>query len=320
MQIKGNNFIVTGGAGFIGSKLVQRLLDRDANNILVIDNFTYGSRKDFENKFGKEFRVDLADEDIIGTITYPDWTVHGIFHLASLNLLDCEKSPYEAWATNIDGFSNILELCEEKKCKLVFSSSASIYGDAVEEPMKETHPHNFQNVYGGTKAACEDLFQAWHHKYKINGASLRYMNVYGPGMHDRGAYVSVIIKFLDRIFEGKPPIIYGTGGESFDFIHVNDVVDANVCAMENSKGYGAYNVGRGIKTSINELLGTMLEILELDGKQEIECRPNDRNFTVTNRVGDVRKAEVELGFTWQVPLKAGLTQTINWYKGRRIEK
>jgi len=311
------NYIVTGGAGFIGQKLVKKLLDT-VEHIYVIDDLRYmdQERAAYYRRVLGEERVTLFTNymlEVYNQLELDEINIDGVFHLASMNLLDCQENPLRGTMNNMGIMVDTLDYCcqGEKKKRLIFSSSASVYGNAVEEPMTESHPHNFENIYGGTKAACEDLFQAWYHKYEgFGGASLRYMNVYGPGMGARGTYVSVIIHVLKALYEGREPVVYGTGEECFDFIHVDDVVRANILCMGDKKGYQPYNVGTGVKTSINELVKMLMDIT--GKKSKVRLEPNDRSFAVTNRVCDPTSLWGSPG-GWVIPLEIGLEDTVEWF-------
>jgi UDP-glucose 4-epimerase len=210
---------------------------------------------------------------------------------------------------------NVLEACIQQGVKrLVFSSSASVYGDAVEEPMTENHPLANTNFYGATKIAGEQLCRALYHRHKsYQYVGLRYMNVYGPRQDYRGAYVSVIMKVLDRIDAGLPPVVYGDGSQSYDFVHVSDCAAANVCAMKADVTDAFYNVGTGIKTSIREIAGMLLELTGAD----LEVRYEPGTTFVTSRVGSTEKAAAELGFRARVPLEDGLKDLIEWRRADR---
>jgi UDP-glucose 4-epimerase len=246
--------------------------------------------------------------------------IDGVVHLAALWLLQCYEYPRAAFDVNIRGTFNVLESCIANNVKrLVYSSSASVYGDAVEEPMKEEHPYNNWTFYGATKIAGEHMFKAFHKRYGLEGVGLRYMNVYGPRQDYRGTYIAVMMKILDNIDKGIPPVVYGDGSQAYDFIYVGDTARANVCALKSPVPFGFYNVGRGIKTSIKELTELILQIS--NAQLEISYEPAGQTF-VTNRVGDPEAAEKDLGFKWSVDLEEGLNRLIIWRKSHieEVEK
>jgi UDP-glucose 4-epimerase len=241
--------------------------------------------------------------------------VHGVIHLAALWLLQCYEYPRAAFDVNIRGTFNILEACVNHNVeRLIYSSSASVYGDAVEEPMTEEHPYNNWTFYGATKIAGEHMFKAYHQRYGLQGIGLRYINVYGPRQDYKGTYIAVMMKMLDNLDRGLAPVIFGDGTQSYDFIYVGDAARANVCALKSDVPFGFYNVGRGIKTSIRELAELILKIT--DSNLPIQFEPDSQTF-VTNRVGDPIAAERDLDFTWSVDLEDGLRKLIEWRKSHQ---
>lgn len=212
---------------------------------------------------------------------------------------------------NIRGTFNVLEACVAAKVeRLVYSSSASVYGDAVEEPMTESHPFNNRNFYGATKIAGEAMSRAFHHRYGIGYVGLRYMNVYGPRQDYRGAYIAVIMKMLDAIDCGERPTILGDGSEAFDFVAVEDCARANICAMQATAVDRFYNVGTGKRTSLKELAE---RICHLTGcNQPIQYAPRSEATLVRNRIGSPKLATAEIGFTADISLDDGLRRLIAW--------
>jgi nucleoside-diphosphate-sugar epimerase len=313
MDIRGSRILVVGGAGLIGSHVVEELLKEDIKEVIVYDNFCRGTQENLQEALRDprcrifEIGGDILQTDILDSAIKD---IDGVVHLAALWLLQCYEYPRAAFDVNIRGTFNVLEACVAHKVKrLVYSSSASVYGDAVEEPMTEGHPYNNWTFYGATKIAGEHMFKAFHKRYGLQGVGLRYMNVYGPRQDYRGSYIAVIMKILDNLDNGLPPVVYGDGSQSYDFIYVNDTARANVCALKSDVPFGFYNVGRGIKTSIRELTELILEISGTD--LGIHYEPAGQTF-VTNRVGDPALAERDLGFTWTVDLEDGLRRLIAW--------
>jgi UDP-glucose 4-epimerase len=194
--------------------------------------------------------------------------------------------------------------------RLVFSSSASVYGDAITEPMAEDHPFNNKNFYGATKIAGEAMLRAYHHRYGLNFVGLRYMNVYGPRQDYKGAYIAVIMRMLDAIDKGESPTIMGDGTEAFDFVAVKDCAAANICAMKSNANDEFYNVGTGKRTSLKELAEILIELTGCT--KEINYLPNSSATLVKNRIGDPAKAMKEIGFTSKIDLHEGLNQLIEW--------
>jgi len=240
--------------------------------------------------------------------------IDGVFHLAALWLLQCHEYPRSAFDVNVRGTFNVMEACVAKGVeRLVYSSSASVYGDAVSEPMDEDHPFNNKNFYGATKIAGEAMLRAFHHRYGLNYVGLRYMNVYGPRQDYHGAYIAVIMKMLDAIDKGESPTIMGDGSEAFDFVAVEDCGLANVCAMKADTTDTNYNVGTGKRTSLKELAELLLEITGCD--RPINYSPCSQATLVRNRIGCPKKASNEIGLAAAVNLRqglTGLTELIDW--------
>ena len=314
-EIKGSKTLVIGGAGFIGSHVVDELTKEDVEEIVVYDNLCRGTMDNLKEAVQdprvKVYEVggDICQIDILNSaMKGKDYVIH----LAALWLLQCYEYPRAAFEVNMGGTFNVLEACVHQKVKkLIYSSSASVYGDALEIPMTEEHPFNNKTFYGATKVAGEQMCRAFYHRYGLNYAGLRYMNVYGPRQDYRGAYIAVIMKILDRLDKGLPPIVYGDGSQAYDFIYVSDCAEANLCALKTDAVDSFYNVGRGIQTTIKELTEVILEITHSD--LQIQYEPEGTTF-VKNRVGCPKKAEVEIGFKARVGLKEGLEKLIEWRK------
>ena len=314
MDLNNKRIMVVGGAGLIGSHVVDELLNTGVKEILVYDNMFRGNSHNLEEAI-KDPRVkinphggDILHEDILDRALEG---IDGVVHLAALWLLHCHEYPRSAFEVNVRGTFNILEACRKHEIeKLVYSSSASVYGDAVVEPMEEDHPYNNWTFYGATKIAGEHMIKAYHKRYGLKGIGLRYMNVYGPRQDYKGAYIAVMMKILDCIDRGEQPKVYGNGAQAYDFIHVRDIARANICALQSDCEYGLYNVGRGIKTSIKELAELLLR---LSGREDlgIQFEPAGQTF-VTNRVGCPKAAEKDLGFKWSIELEDGMKSLIKW--------
>jgi UDP-glucose 4-epimerase len=226
MDIRGKKLVVIGGAGLIGSHTVDQLIREDVREVVVYDNFVRGRMENLAGAL-RDPRVRIFD--IGGDIMQADILeaalegADGVFHLAALWLLQCHEFPRSAFDVNVRGTFNVMDACVRKGVKrLVYSSSASVYGDAVAEPMTEDHPFNNKNFYGATKICGEAMLRAFHHRYGLDYVGLRYMNVYGPRQDYHGAYIAVIMKMLDAIDRGQGPTILGDGSEAFDFVAVED--------------------------------------------------------------------------------------------------
>lgn len=313
MDLKGKKIVVVGGAGLIGSHTVDELLKEDVKEVIIYDNFVRGTQGNIENAL-KDPRVrvfeiggDICQTDILNEAFKG---ADGVFHFAALWLLQCHDFPRSAFDVNVNGTFNILEACVKQNVKrLVYSSSASVYGDAVREPMDEDHPFNNTNFYGATKIAGEAMARSYYHRYKLPFVGLRYMNVYGPRQDYHGAYIAVIMKMLDNLDKGIAPTLYGDGSQAYDFVYVGDCAKANVCAMKAETVDQFYNVGTGIRTSIKELAELILKVT--NSNLGIQYEPGGLTF-VKNRIGCPKKATAEIDFKSSVQLEDGLKQLIEW--------
>jgi UDP-glucose 4-epimerase len=321
MNLNGKKLVVVGGAGLIGSHTVDNLLKEDVKEVLIYDNFLRGSRENLTDAL-RDTRVKIYD--VGGDIMQTDILqsafngADGVFHLAALWLLQCHEYPRSAFDVNVRGTFNVMEACIAKGVKrLVYSSSASVYGDAVHEPMKEDHPFNNQNFYGATKICGEAMLRAFYHRYKLNFVGLRYMNVYGPRQDYHGAYIAVIMKMLDAIDKDQGPTIMGDGSEAFDFVAVEDCGLANVCAMKGDSVDQFYNVGTGKRTSLKQLAELLLEITGCE--KSISYAPRSQATLVRNRIGSPKKATNEIGFTATIDLREGLKRLIEWRANHKAE-
>jgi len=321
MDVRGKKFVVIGGAGLIGSHTIDKLLLDDVGQVVIYDNFVRGTTENLANAL-RDPRVKI--NEIGGDITQTDILENalegadGVFHLAALWLLQCHEFPRSAFDVNVRGTFNVMEACVKKGIKrLVWSSSASVYGDAVTEPMEEDHPFNNKNFYGATKIAGEAMMRAFHHRYGLDYVGLRYMNVYGPRQDYHGAYIAVIMKMLDAIDRGESPTILGDGSEAFDFIAVEDCGAANVCAMKADISDRFYNVGTGKRTSLKELAEKLIVLTGSD--KPISYAPRSQATLVRNRIGSPKRASQEIGFTASIDLDDGLRRLIDWRAGHKAE-
>lgn len=320
MNLENSKVVVIGGSGFIGSFVVQELLKHPVAEVVIYDNFTRG-KKEYLTESLKDPRCsifshggDIRDVDILdAALKGKDYVIC----LAAMWLLHCKDYPRTAFEVNIAGTFNVLEACVKNNIKkLIWSSSASVYGDAVEIPMTESHPYNNKNFYGATKIAGEAMCTAYNDRYGLQVIGLRYMNVYGPHQDQTAAYTGVIPIMLNKIDANEQPIINGDGSQAYDFIYVEDVARANICALNSETPFGFYNVGTEIQTSIRELCDTILKLKQSDLK--VQYKPysaDDARALVQNRIGSRQKAESEIGFKYAIELEDGLKKLIAWRKG-----
>jgi UDP-glucose 4-epimerase len=315
MDLTHKRIVVIGGAGLVGSYIVDQLIHEPVSEIIVYDNFVRGTRSNLAAA-GKSPKVRIVEASITdqAVLRRELKGADGVFLLASLWLGECVNEPRSAWEVNVMGTWNVVEACHDLGIKrIVYSSSASVYGNAVFKPMTEEHPFNNRTTYGATKIANEQMLRAIYEQHKLPYIGYRYMNIYGPRMDYKGTYVSVIMKTLDRILTGQPPIIFGDGTQMYDFIYVEDVAEANILGMKADCADEFFNIGMGVGTTINELVDMLLE--RSNSTLKPEYRPEAQSF-VTHRIGSTDKAERMLGFKARTPLQEGLRRVVEWRKSQ----
>ena len=324
-MIKDSKILIIGGAGFIGSFVVAELLKEEVAEVVIYDNFARGN-KDYLTEQLKDDRCsiysvggDIREIDILNeAMAGKDYVIC----LAAMWLLHCKDFPRTAFDVNIAGTFNVLEACVKNNIKkLIWSSSASVYGDALELPMTETHPFNNKNFYGASKIAGEAMCTAFNDRYGLEVIGLRYMNVYGPHQDQTAAYTGVVPIMLNKIEANEPPLINGDGSQSYDFIYVEDVARCNVQALKSDTKNGFYNVGTEVQTSIKELCETILKLKSSNLK--VQYNPyseDDARALVQNRIGSKEKAEKELGFKYKFELEEGLKELIKWRINQGIDR
>jgi UDP-glucose 4-epimerase len=316
-RMEGTKCLVTGGAGFVGSTIVDQLLDAGAAEVRVLDNFVRGNIGNLSQAI-ETGRVKVTDGDICdrGVV---DNLVRGtdyVFHQAALRITRCAEAPREAVAVLIDGTLNVLDSAVRHGVKKVMAaSSASVYGEPSYLPIDEAHPFNNRTMYGAGKIAGEQMLRAYYTTSGLPYVAFRYFNVYGPRMDISGVYTEVLIRWLDAIESGKPPLIFGDGSQSMDFVFIEDVARANVLAAQSDVTDEVFNVGTGIQTSLNQLCEILLRLT--DSKLRPEYREARAVANVQTRRAAVDKIKRELGFEATVSLEQGLRELICWRQAVR---
>lgn len=313
MQIKGNRFLITGGAGLMGSHIADRLLAGGASRVVLLDNFVRGSMHNIDNHLLNP-RLDLVKGDIrdLGLLRELFTDIHGVFHMAAIRITACAEQPREAMEVMLTGTHNVLQAAVERKVgKVLYASSASVYGMADTFPTAETHhPYNNRTYYGAAKIAGEGMVRSFAEMYGLNYVAMRYFNVYGPRMDIDGKYTEVLVRWLDRLEEGKPPLIFGDGSQTMDLVNIDDVTDANILAMESDVQDEVFNVATGTETS---LLGLLQALIKVTGSNlQPEFHPERTVNPVPRRLADTSKARRLLGFSAKVDVEEGLRRLIDW--------
>lgn len=321
MELVGKKVLITGGAGLVGSHIADKLINENVKEIIVLDNFTRGRKENLEwainNGNLRIIEGDIRDKELLNKC-FKDIDI--VFHQAAIRITACAEKPREALEVMVNGTFNVLEAAVASGVKkIVAASSASVYGMADEFPTNEMHHlYNNRTLYGATKVANEQMFRAFNEMYGLNYIMLRYFNIYGPRMDVFGVYTEVLIRWLDCIDKGEPPLIFGDGNQSMDFVFIEDVAWANILAAKSDLSDCVFNVASGEETSLNALLETLLELMGSNlkpiHKEERKVNP------VSRRLAETRKAKELLGFEAKTSLKNGLQKLINWRKKEMIDK
>ncbi len=317
-SLSGATVLVTGGAGTIGSTLVDELCRRGVGRVTVLDNLVRGRRENLADAL-----LDPRVELVVGDLREVDLVhdlVRGtdiVFHQAAIRITQCAEEPRLALQVLVDGTFTVLEAAAEHKVdKLIAASSASVYGLAEQFPTGERHHHhNNDTFYGAAKSFNEGMLRSFRAMYGLDYVALRYFNVYGPRMDIHGLYTEVLIRWMERIADGRQPIIFGDGAQTMDFVYTTDIARANVLAAESTVREGVYNVARGEETSLRGLAQALLSAMGSD--LGIEFGPERAVNGVTRRLADIAAAQRDLGFVAEVGLHDGLRMLVDWWRSEQ---
>jgi UDP-glucose 4-epimerase len=315
VSLRGCRALVTGGVGFIGSHIVDELVKAGAGEILVLDNFVRGNRENLTwalaNGRVKVIAGDIRNLALVNTLMTG---IDVVFHQAAIRITQCAEEPRLALEVLADGTYNVLEAAARAGVrKVVAASSASVYGAAEDFPTGESH-HGYGNrtLYGAAKLFNEGLLRSFNDMHGLEYVALRYFNVYGPRMDLYGAYTEVFVRWMDAIAGGRPPVIFGDGRQTMDFVHVEDVARANVLAAASPATDVALNIGSGVETSLADLARLMLAAL--DSPLVPEHAPPRKVNPVPRRLADVGEAQRLIGFTSSIALPDGLRRLVAWWQ------
>lgn len=319
-ELEGARVLVTGGAGTIGSTLVDQLLAAGVAHVDVLDNLVRGRRANLDDALASG-RVELVDGDIRDARLVDDLTARKdiVFHQAAIRITQCAEEPRLALEVLVDGTFNVVEsAARHRVTKLVAASSASVYGMAEEFPTTERHHHeNNDTLYGAAKTFNEGLVRSFRAMQGLDYVLLRYFNVYGPRMDVHGLYTEVLVRWMERIADGRPPLIFGDGTQTMDFVCVPDIARANVLAARSDVVEGTYNIASGTETSLLELAQALLRVMDSD--LGVEHGPERAVNGVVRRLADTSAAQRDLGFEATTGIDEGLRQLVEWWRPLRDE-
>jgi UDP-glucose 4-epimerase len=311
--------LVTGGGGAIGSNVTDELVIAGADEIIVLDNFVRGRRENLDwaraNGNVRLVEGDICDRALVNRLTEG---IDLVFHLAAIRITQCAEEPRLALEVLVDGTYNVFEAAAEHGVgKVIASSSASVYGLAEQFPTREDHhPYANDTLYGAAKAFNEGLLRSMHAMFGLDYVALRYFNVYGPRMDVHGLYTEVLVRWMERITDGKPPLIFGDGAQTMDFVYMGDIARANMLAARSELTDVVFNVASGVETSLLELAEMLLQVM---GRSDlaVEHGPERAVNGVTRRLADTSAAREQLGFEAEVDLEEGLTRLVDWWRAER---
>jgi UDP-glucose 4-epimerase len=313
-RIDGRRMLVTGGAGTIGSTLVDQLIEAGAAEVVVLDNFVRGRRRNLEwaaaNGNLTLVEGDICDKALVRELTEG---IDIVFHQAAIRITQCAEEPRLALEVLVDGTFNVVEAAADAGVeKLIAASSASVYGLATEFPTTEAqHPYANDTLYGAAKVFNEGLLRSFHAMKGLDYVALRYFNVYGPRMDVHGLYTEVLVRWMERINAGKSPLIFGDGQQTMDFVCVPDIARANVLAAESGVTDKVFNIASSEETSLRGLAEALLRTMGSD--LDIEFGPERAVNGVSRRLADTSAAERELGFRAEIGLEEGLAELVEWW-------
>jgi len=320
MNIDQATIVVTGGAGLIGSTTIDALLNGySPGRIVIFDNLSRGTHHNVAAAL-RDRRVSLVESDIRDRAAV-ERAVQGadtVIRMAALRITACAAEPREAFEVMCAGTFNVVEAAQRAGVqKVVVASTASVYGLAERFPTAEDHhPYNNRTWYGASKVMLEGLLRSFNDMHGLPYVALRYFNVYGPRMDIHGKYTEVLIRWMERLDAGQPPLIFGDGTQTMDFVYVEDVARANVLALASDITDDVFNVASGVETSLNDLAAALSRVMGV--RAAPEYGPVRAVNAVPRRLASTEKARRTLGFEASVPLDEGLSRLVEWWRAERV--
>jgi UDP-glucose 4-epimerase len=321
LSVAGERALITGGAGAVGSNIADQLVRAGASEVVVLDNLVRGRRENLEwalaNGPVRFVEGDIRDRELLGRLTNG---IDVVYHQAALRITHCAAEPRLALEVMVDGTYNVIEAAlREGVRRIVAASSASVYGLAESFPTSESHhPYDNDTLYGAAKTFNEGLLRSFHAMSDLDYVALRYFNVYGPRMDIHGVYTEVLVRWMDRIENGQPPLILGDGSQTMDFVYIEDVAHANLAAATTPHTDTTFNIASGTETSLLELAQLLLEVMDSD--LGIEHGPERAVNKVPRRLADTTHAETHLDFQTQTTLQDGLHQLVHWWRTQQTHQ
>jgi UDP-glucose 4-epimerase len=317
-NMQNKRVLITGGSGLVGSHIADLLVKEEVAEIVVLDNFTRGRRENlaWAEANGPVVVVegDIRDRQLLADVMQG---VDVVFHQAAIRITQCAEEPRLALEVLADGTFNVLEAAVNAKVqKVVAASSASVYGMAEDFPTTEAHhPYNNRTFYGAAKVFNEGILRSFYDMYGLDYVALRYFNVYGPRMDIHGVYTEVLIRWMERIAAGQPPLIFGNGLQTMDFVFIEDIARANILAAKADVTDEVFNVASGVETSLNDLAFELTKVMGSD--LQPEYGPERKVNPVQRRLADISKAKDLIGFEAEVSLTEGLQRLVNWWQAEK---
>lgn len=319
--MKNKRVLITGGAGLVGSHIADLLVKEEVSEIIILDNYTRGRKENlaWAEANGPLVMVegDIRDRQLLSDIMQG---VDIVFHQAAIRITQCAQEPRLALEVLADGTFNVIEAAVNAKVKkVVAASSASVYGMAEDFPTTESHhPYNNLTFYGAAKTFNEGVLRSFYSMYGLDYVALRYFNVYGPRMDIYGVYTEVLIRWMERIANNQPPLIFGDGKQTMDFVYIEDIARANICAAKADVTDEVFNIASGTETSLNDLALSLAKVMGSDLKPEYG--PERKVNPVQRRIADVSKAKELIDFTTTISLEAGLEKLVSWWRSQKQEQ